>query len=368
MNIQYVALADFENDREVGIINKINGEVKALKTLKHNIDLFCLAGASVVRKSYEADGPVSQVIDSRKKHGVARRFFSSVRRHVYPGVDLVYIRYPMCSLWFLSFLRRVIKKTGCRIYLEFPTFPYDDEYAARLSRRAKLLLDRLTRNRLKKYVYRAVNMSGDDAVFGIPTVSASNGIDTDAYRPIERRPDDSSVNLVFVGNLAYWQGVDKLLVMMKEYAKNHAHAEVVLHVAGSGTELDGLRQLAEELSLNGMVRFHGTLRGAALDDLFSRADLAFGCMAIERKSLTKVSALKTIEYAARGVPFVVNYDDINFRGDLPFVIRSRDLNLADILEERQSREAQFGELSVHARRYAEERLSWENMMKKVLGT
>ena len=54
------------------------------------------------------------------------------------------------------------------------------------------------------------------------------------------------------------------------------------------------------------------MSGSALDDLFDRNDVAVGCLGCHRKNIVHVKALKNIEYAARGIPFIYSESNEDF--------------------------------------------------------
>jgi hypothetical protein len=63
---------------------------------------------------------------------------------------------------------------------------------------------------------------------------------------------------------------------------------------------------------------HGTLRGDALEAVFRDSMLAVSSLTMFRIGLREGCVLKTREYAARGLPFVYGYDDVDLTRDLPF--------------------------------------------------
>jgi hypothetical protein len=72
---------------------------------------------------------------------------------------------------------------------------------------------------------------------------------------------------------------------------------------------------------NAQVRYHGTLKRAELDRVFSDAHVGISSLAMHRIGLREGCVLKTREYTARGLPFVYAYDDSDLRADDPFCLR-----------------------------------------------
>ncbi|WP_213081698.1 hypothetical protein, partial [Escherichia coli] len=61
--------------------------------------------------------------------------------------------------------------------MEFPTFPYDEEYKTLpFKSNIKLLIDKCFRMKMAEYTKLAVCFTKNDSIFGIPAFTISNGI------------------------------------------------------------------------------------------------------------------------------------------------------------------------------------------------
>ena len=102
-----------------------------------------------------------------------------------------------------------------------------------------------------------------------------------------------------------------------------------------------------------------------MESYFDIADLAIGGLAAHRKGVYEGKALKCVEYAARGIPFI--YSDINTDFDnCSFIKRvSQDDTPIDVnellafIEEQKTSPAEI-------RQFVADNLTWDIQMRKVL--
>lgn len=232
----------------------------------------------------------------------------------WPDVDnlgspaYLYIRRPMYSSRELErFLERFKKKNPASVVvIEIPTYPYDDEFQG-IENSFALMKDRKYRNRWHKYVDYVADLSGEDEIFGIPTLPIINGIDLSTIQP--RTPSaskDDTIDIVFSAFFGPWHGCDLLLRGLAEYNRTDGARKVVLHLAGGGNMISEIESQISDLNLNDHVVMHGALNQKQLDDLFNTCRFAVSSLALHRISGTdyKASSLKTREYLAKGIPFV----------------------------------------------------------------
>lgn len=127
--------------------------------------------------------------------------------------------------------------------------------------------------------------------------------------------DEISYNFLFLtGSPSSWVGIDIVLKSLSEF--KDVSKKINLYIVGK--ENSKLVQLSDSLNLNASVHFVGEKKGIELDYYFNNCHLAFGTMAMQRVGLSEGSSLKVLEYASRGIPFVVGYDDNNFENNKAF--------------------------------------------------
>lgn len=235
------------------------------------------------------------------------------------SMDILYIRYPRSDPLYLFFLYRVkIKYPSIRIFCEFPTFPYDKEVTAESSVKSLIVkaLDRLTRNSLKHFIDRAVAVNYQGFIFGIPGLSINNGI-TVANLPV-RKNDLSlmpkNIHLLGVANVQPWHGYDRIITGLGKYYKtSDDFPKIIFHVVGAReSTLRDLQKIVVQHKVEDFVVFYPPTRGEELDKLFDLSDLCVSTLAAHRIDLYELSPLKTREYCARGMPFLLGYKDPDF--------------------------------------------------------
>jgi len=116
------------------------------------------------------------------------------------------------------------------------------------------------------------------------------------------------------------------------------------------------------------VIFHSRKHAEELDGLFEETHIAIGGLGYHRISLRSAAALKVREYCARGMPFVISYNDLDFPDDFPYMLKvpadespvdiEQILRFYDRIKER--------EFVKEMREYAEKNLSWEAKLKPVI--
>lgn len=281
-------LARFDRTRDVGIYNKIQAQVKSFNDMGFETKLI----------------PI--------KVNVIHSFINNFVNVIYnwkdikidKDTDALYIRYPMSSFGFISFLKHFKKGSpGRRVILEIPTYPYDGE-----ERKEELLInikDKICRNFLKKYVDRVVTFSTDDLIFGIKTIKIQNGADFSkikekkaVYYPSEE------IHMIAVATMKPWHGYDRLIAGMKNYYHNQGSRQIYLHLVGTGSQLSIYQELVLEYKLQKNVIFYNQKTGNELDKIYDRCDLGVLSLGNFRKGLFLSSELKSKEYAAKGLPMI----------------------------------------------------------------
>ena len=114
-----------------------------------------------------------------------------------------------------------LKKTGMKVVMEIPTYPYDNEFKGASYRiKLNLYIDKLFRRQLAGEVDRIVTFSDDKEIFGQKTINISNGIDFSCI-PIQQKTKHPphEVHLLGVAEVHYWHGYDRVIAGLGEYYK-----------------------------------------------------------------------------------------------------------------------------------------------------
>lgn len=220
--------------------------------------------------------------------------------------SFLYIRKPFFfSREFVSFIKEAKEAyPDLKIFLEFPTYPYDKEFKG-LSVKFAKLKDKKYREKMLDYVDYAIDFANNPSILGLPTLSMMNGIDMRSTTP--RRPSYSpdDMNIVFAANFSPWHGADRLLYGLSEYRQAGGARTITIHLAGGGSEITRLKTLTKELDLEDVV-FYDSLYPNELDELFDCCTLGVDCLGLHRRDGvgTWSSSLKSREYLAKGIPSI----------------------------------------------------------------
>ena len=237
------------------------------------------------------------------------------------GIDFVYMRSFHNASPFTLRLVKSLKRTGAKVVMEIPTYPYDQEYVTR-SMKFHLAIDRCFRHKLAKALDGIVTFSNAEEIFGGNTIRISNGIDFEAI-PMKQQQNDTSkeLHLIGVAEVHYWHGFDRLVRGLADYYRNNPEYKVYFHIVGplSGErERAGILPVVRDNHLEPYVLLHGPLHGDELDAMFEKADFAIGSLGRHRSGITYIKTLKNREYAARGFAFTYSETDDDF-DHMPYV-------------------------------------------------
>ncbi len=306
----------FENIIEGnGVSKKILSQKRAFEKIGHEVEL---------TSTFIEDGVKYLNIDDRKTLRVGNKverylFIYKTYNYLYDyicnnKIKSVYIRYTSFANYsFLHFLKN-LSYDEVKIFIEIPTYPYDMEIP---TTSIKVAIDKITekyyRNRLYKYVNKVVTFSQDDRIFNIPTIKMSNAIDFDIIKLRKKNPNHAYVKFTCVATLTFWHGYDRLITAIAEYVKLYPKSvKVCFDVIGEGPALNSLIEQVENLNLQDFVKFYGRKDGAELDEIFEDADICVGSLGRYRNNIKEMKALKNVEYAARGIPFIYSEDNADF--------------------------------------------------------
>lgn len=136
-----------------------------------------------------------------------------------------------------------------------------------------------------------------------------NSADTTLFQPSDARRARSILELpdglvlLFVGNLAPWQGVDYLLRAFE--VLSHRHPRTHLVIVGDGQARPRLQRLASELVIGDRVHFTGAVPYERVPLFVAASDLCVAPMTRERLK-SGSSAIKVQEYLACERPVVAS--------------------------------------------------------------
>lgn len=363
----YVARLDLFQPHLLGVAKKVRAQVAALAGMPSSIDLVFPSEGAIVCGD--------QVVKSYGKGPLMRRFahyaaFYRFATRCALRSDYVYLRYQGASPALLKMLRTIRRKNPeCVIIVELPTYPYDREVLDTLRGRLWLLVDKMMRARVFKSVDRIVTFSGNDQIFGVPTIRTQNGADVRAHEPLPPHNPAPEVRLVGIANLSYWHGYDRVISGLGRYYANQGERNVHFDVVGNGRELQNLKDLAKREGVENRVHFHGPLRQDALSDLLAQCHIGISCIALHRKG-SDTTDLKSREYCSRGLPFVIGYADQDFPAGFEFAHHipsdESELDIDAVISFHERLVAKHPHYPTQMHAYAERHLDWKVKMRPVL--
>lgn len=359
----YIARLDLNAPHAMGVAKKIRAQADALARSLGPMTILYPSGGAVMA----GDAALRTFGDGR----LARRLVDLFLFYGAIGAsrltcDVAYIRYQRTSpvfLWMLSRLRARNPKVV--IVVELPSWPYHTE---NITVRDKVLglTDRLFRRFLNRYVDLIVTFSQATGIFGIPTVCTDNGVEVEGCAIHSPRAPEGEVRLLGLANLSFWHGYDRVIAGLAQYKASGAAPRVVFDIVGSGRELERLQADTRNFGLEDVVRFHGPMQGAALEAMIEGCQLAISSIGMHRLKVD-TSNLKSREFCARGLPFVIAYPDRDFGADFPFAFHApmtdAPVDIPALLAFLDRLRADHPDYPARMHDYARERLTWDAKLR-----
>jgi glycosyltransferase involved in cell wall biosynthesis len=236
----------------------------------------------------------------------------------------------------------------------------------------------------KRFLYQLLNKSSGFITMGkelaehyseksdqkTPHQIIFNGCDVANINVTGFKPfDGKEFHLVFLGSRPDpWHGIPRLVNAIKAYKQEGNQVDVNLHFIGNIS--------AAEVGVSDSEKgfhFHGVLKGIELDDAMSKMNMAACTMAQYMKQLDETSAIKTVEYLARGIPFLIAYEDTALTGQesllgtyMKFPNDDSPIDLKPIIEFSKRVSQNKEAVTKTMRDYAENECDWAVKMKEYL--
>ena len=282
--------------------------------------------------------------------------------------DLVYMRYMPVFFNAPSAIARV-KESGAKFIVEHPTYPAENGRTTSLLRKPVFKYNEHVFRKLEPMIdlYTLIGNPCGGRLNGIPAMNIVNGVDVSSL-PLHENRNSQEIAFLALASMSRWQGYDRLIEALAAYRGDE---KVIIHMVGG--EGDGSlaewKKLAQDRGVADQVIFHGEMFGDALNALIENCDVGVGGLGLHRKQQFQSMPLKLREYMARGLPFVYAVEDPSVPQDerfcmcLPNDDSAIDMNLLVDFALRTRADAQAPALM---RRYAQEHMSWQGILKTVL--
>lgn len=182
--------------------------------------------------------------------------------------------------------------------------------------------------------------------------------------------DGQTLNLLFVGSRPdVWHGLDRLVnSVFSGLAKGNV-PKVVVHFVGGFSAKD----VAGTEDYPDTFKFYGKLSREEINDLIPQMNLGIAPLALHRKGLNDTSAIKTVEYAFKGLPFVISYLDSGFDAvdpDNSFILQvasdESDIDILEIIRFADKMTQCRENMLKYMHSYAQNNLTWEAKLKEYL--
>lgn len=362
-NMLYVTTV-FEDEND-GIWKKIKYTLCAYQRLGFLIDFaYRTKSGYVINFGFNSEQSKIELINEPHKDLV----FYNLSKKILKKYDFLYIRKPFggASFLFLNFLISKVKKKGGKIAFEIPTYPYKKEIKSIKNTISELLFQFSKTTYIRKIDLIVYMGEPSGNIWGRPALKIANGIDLDKVLILKEKlnPVLDEFILVGVARLSFWHGYDRLIESVKNYDGKY---NVKFIIIGNGEpEFTRLKALAGKNNVEDKVIFLGAKFGNELDIQYRKAHVCIDSVGRHRSGNQFNSSLKSKEYTAKGLPFIMSHKDDSF-DNVDFIYNvSADEESIDINEIIGWYEQLPPTTPVNMRKFAEKFLSWDIQCKKIL--
>jgi glycosyltransferase involved in cell wall biosynthesis len=370
-------------EKSLGVRKKIYSQSRWFAHYtRENVKIILTKNLSVYQEVITQDGDilyseklfdVNNLFEKSRFYQKLVNIFSKIIKYDFMQSKIIYMRIGFYDKHLISLLT-MLKNQGFKIVLEIPTAVFVNEYLKDLPKGWYKFFGFLLYH---KKVYQLADLivsicEAPPALEGFKNkvLIVGNGIDPLEIPKINPPKFEEELHLIAVSNATYWHGYDRVIAGLSEYYKRYEHPRVYFHIVGDGGELSNLRKLVARLDLANFVKFHGKKTGESLDRLFDMCHIAIGSIGLHRTKLNKASPLKSKEYCARGIPFVIAYEDEGFPEDFPFIFRitpdETPVYIKALVDWYKNLTTEYPDFVQRMREYAIKNLSWEVKLRPVI--
>lgn len=367
--IFFYTVWDFTNAKENGICKKIMTEIRFFEQNGYQVDYSYIKNGNTFVFYDGKERKVQKYNAIWNKYSANRSLAKYIIEKDY---DYLYCRYACSDGAFLKFLKNSKKVTQI-ILVEIPTYPYDMELGKSIKDRVFLLIDKVYRRKLKKYVDRFVTYSLDKEIYGQKTISIVNGIDFSEILINEYKGLSDEINMIAVANLAEWHGYDRMLNGLGKYYENGGERKIHFYIVGDGQVVKDYEKIIQRYNLQEKVTLCGALFGDELDKVYRQCNIAVECLGIHRKKIFLSSSLKSREYAAKGLPMITSTSiDVFNEKEYPYIFKCKedetDIDICQMIEffDTVYNNKQYENVVREIREYAEQMCDIGQTMKPIV--
>lgn len=229
-----------------------------------------------------------------------------------PGVSVLYFRLTLKPAIEQVRLLKHAKEKGIRVFYEIPTYPYFYEQINNSHRKiltfGKMMVEKLIFQVSQKYIdCIPVIISNSKIKKKNKFLEITNGISSEHLPFLTGKlKKDDSFNFIGVGTLVSYHGYERLIKSIYDYGVYEDNKEIYFHIVGNGPELKKLEKLVYKLGMQKNIIFYGALKNKDLDEIFDKADIGVGALALYKRHADIDTTLKVVEYLVRGLPILTS--------------------------------------------------------------
>ncbi|WP_034445872.1 glycosyltransferase [Butyrivibrio sp. AE2032] len=292
-----IYITTYSDSESVGVKKKVDSQIKVLS------NYFDVKHVHIPKRRNK----IKKILSILPGGSISREYESGLDEIKRFGCDFAYIRKGDFDRGYLKFLKTIRNNySGCKIIMEFPTYPYDNEYLSSKTMIPWFFKDKIYRKRILNLVDRIVTYSSDDYILNVKTLKTKNGFLVDDIDVDYDYKYGDSIVLIAVASMQKHHGYERIIKGISEYKKSGYNKRVVLELVGEGGSLQTYKELVKQYKLEDEVIFCGKKTGKELTELYQNADIGLGSFGFHIIGAEKTvsSTLKTREYLAYGMPFI----------------------------------------------------------------
>ena len=313
--------------------NKTNAQLASFRLFGYSTDVAVITG-----NNGNHTVKICSVTDSALTRGEEQSFgsYRSAFRFLFDWAieqkyDLIYIRRLMSKLFYAAPFIRAAGRIIPIVY-EIPTFPLDTNET--MLYRLRDLLEMKLYSTLNDSIALTAVILRQDMELPDNWISFHNGIDISGYRVTPVPELSNEIRFIIIANMAEWHRYDRMIHSMKKYDGPYKlHLTVI---APENNTVSELKHLAEETGLNDRIDFKGQRDILEIREISKTCHIGIGQLSWSTDCSSQINTLKTKEYCAMGLPFVLSCRDTSFDSDYPYayLLKNMDdeLDLEDVIK------------------------------------
>ncbi|MGC8691196.1 MAG: hypothetical protein ACP5SP_07140 [Caldisericum sp.] len=300
MRIAYLIHCNFEKEYLVsGVYKKVLSQIKAWVNLRNEVEVFQVTEFNSGIPLLESHWRVFKYQRSNYPTRI-KAWYKAEKAIEQWSPDLIYMRY------------EALYPPLLHLFLKFPVIVEVNTNDVRENclgkNLARCLYNLVFRNLTFLFSSGIIFVTNEiqnyffNTIFKKPRIVIGNSIDLPEYELFPPSVADD-YNFVFIGSNAPWHGVDKIIQLAR------LKTEWKFHLIG-----------VDSCNFPSNVITYKKIPIISYKEVFKRADIAFGPLALHRIGMNESSSLKVREYLAFGLPVIIAGKDVDFLEGADFLL------------------------------------------------